>query len=104
MRIYHLLQRTAIFIVSGLFHLTATGQVRVSGTVYERSARFGMPGVSVMSTSGAGTVTDSSGHYTIKLFPGDSISFSYQRKATMKFPLKDIPTNRPFDMSLHVDI
>jgi hypothetical protein len=63
-----------------------------------------MPGVSVKSTSGAGTVTDSLGRYSIKLAYTDSISFSYQGKATQKFPLKEIPPNRPFDMSLHVDI
>lgn len=84
--------------------MSVTGQVKVSGTVYDRSARFGMPGVSVMSTSGAGAVTDSLGRYSIKLPATDSISFSYQGKATMKFAVKEIPFNRPFDMSLHVDI
>ncbi|PSL45596.1 hypothetical protein CLV51_104302 [Chitinophaga niastensis] len=104
MSTFNLLQKTTIFTLLVLFSLVASGQVRISGTVYERSARFGMPGVSVMSTSGGGTITDSSGHYSIKLHTTDSISFSYQGKATMKFPVKDIPTNRPFDMSLHVDI
>lgn len=82
----------------------ANGQVIIRGTVYERSARYGMSGVSVMSNSGAGTVTDSLGHYSIKLPITDSISFSWQGKPTQKFPVKDIPFNRPFDMSLHVDI
>lgn len=104
MKISNPLQKTALFIVFILFHLVTTGQVRINGTVYDRSARFGMPGVSVMSTSGAGTVTDSSGHYSIRMSSTDSISFSYQGKATMKFPVKNIPPNRPFDMSLHVDI
>ncbi|MET6996790.1 hypothetical protein [Chitinophaga defluvii] len=84
--------------------MSVSGQVKVSGTVYDRSARYGMPGVSVRSTTGAGTVTDSLGRYSIKLPLTDSISFSYQGKATMKFPVKEIPFNRPFDMSLHVDV
>ncbi|CAL1518652.1 hypothetical protein [Chitinophaga sp. MM2321] len=100
----NLLLRTAILIIAGLLPLLVAGQVRISGTVYERSARFGMAGVSVMSTSGAGAVTDSAGRYNIKLPLTDSISFSYQGKATMKFPVKDINLTRPFDMSLHVDI
>jgi len=87
-----------------LLHVVASGQVQIRGTVYERTARYGMSGVSVMSNSGAGTVTDSLGHYSIRLPATDSISFSYQGKATQKFPVKDIPFNRPFDMSLHVDI
>ncbi|MFY0255343.1 hypothetical protein ACDQ55_15460 [Chitinophaga sp. 30R24] len=99
------MQKILIFIVCVLLHLGAAAQtVRVSGTVYERSATFGMAGVSVMSTSGAGAVTDSLGHYSIKVSYTDSISFSYQGKATMKFPVKEIPFNRPFDMSLHVDV
>jgi hypothetical protein len=87
-----------------LLRLGASAQVYIHGTVYERSARYGMSGVSVMSTTGPGTVTDSVGHYSIKLPATDSISFSWQGKATQKFPVKDIPFNRPFDMSLHVDI
>jgi hypothetical protein len=34
----------------------------------------------------------------------DSISFSYQGKATQKFAVKEINALRPFDMSLHVDM
>lgn len=98
-------QKTVIFAVLVLSGGITYGQTRtIYGTVYERSARFGMPGVSVKGTSGAGAVTDSLGHYTIQLTNKDSISFSYQGKATMKFPVKDIQFNRAFDMSLHVDV
>ncbi|SFD15138.1 hypothetical protein SAMN05518672_101756 [Chitinophaga sp. CF118] len=104
MKTYNLLQKITIFTLLVLFRLAASGQVQINGTVYERSARYGMEGVSVRSTTGAGTITDSLGHYSIRLPLSDSISFSYQGKATQKFPVKDIPINRPFDMSLHVDI
>lgn len=101
----HLFLKTILFVVLVLLTGITNAQVRtVYGTVYERTARFGMPGVSVMGTSGAGAVTDSVGRYSIKLSYTDSISFSYQGKATMKIPVKEIPINRPFDMSLHVDI
>lgn len=101
----HLFLKTVLFVVLVLLTGITNAQVRtVYGTVYERTARFGMPGVSVMGTSGAGAVTDSVGRYSIKLSYTDSISFSYQGKATMKIPVKEIPINRPFDMSLHVDI
>jgi hypothetical protein len=53
----------------------ALGQVEVRGTVYDRSQLFAMPGVSVLGTSGGGTMTDSNGHYSIRANPGDSIYF-----------------------------
>jgi hypothetical protein len=99
-----ILKNITICMVLVLLRIVASGQVQIHGTIYERSARYGMSGVSVMSNSGTGTVTDSMGRYNIRLAMTDSISFSYQGKATQKFPVKDIPFNRPFDMSLHVDV
>ncbi|WP_441574927.1 hypothetical protein [Chitinophaga sp. RAB17] len=98
-----ILRTTVILSVFILFRLVSSGQVRIHGTTFDRSARFGLPGVSVMSNSGAGAVSDSAGHYSIVLPLTDSISFSYQGKATMKFAVKEINNNRPYDISLHVD-
>ena len=84
---------------------TATlGQVQVSGTVYDKSMMYGMRGVSVMGASGTGAITDSLGHYHIRLAIGDSIYFSYLGRSTSKFPVKDIPLGFPFDMSLEVAV
>src|ERR1700744_1625811 len=83
---------------------TAFGQVHITGTVYDESQRFAMVGVSVIGTSGAGTTTDSMGHYHISLPSGDSIFFSYLGKFTARFPVKDIPAGQPFDMELAVSI
>jgi hypothetical protein len=80
------------------------GQVEIKGTVYDRSQFYTLPGVSVQGTSGAGTMTDSLGRYHIRLMPGDSLYFSYLGKFTSKFPVKDIPSGYPFDMSLQVGI
>src|ERR1700694_546617 len=88
---------------SALLALTgpiAVGQVQIKGTVYDRTQRFGMRGVSVMGTSGAGTVTDSVGHYSIRLPSADSIYFSYLGRSTAKFPVRDLSPEQPFDMSL----
>jgi len=76
----------------------------VNGTVYDRSRYFAMPGVSVMGTSGQGTMTDSTGQYHIRVHPKDSIYFSYLGRATVKFPVKTIATNYPMDISLAVTI
>lgn len=82
----------------------AWGQLEVRGTVYDRSRYFAMPGVSVMGTSGQGTMTDSTGQYHLRVKPTDSIYFSYLGKATVKFPVKGIATNYPMDISLAVTV
>ena len=83
---------------------TAIGQVEVTGTVYDRSQLFVMPGVSVLGTSGKGTMTDSVGHYRIRLAAGDSIYFSYLGKFTHKYPVKNVLPGYPLDISLMVRI
>jgi hypothetical protein len=83
---------------------TAFGQVQITGTVYDESQRFAMVGVSVMGTSGVGTMTDSLGHYKIRLSSADSIFFSYLGKFTARFPVKDLAPGQPFDMALQVSV
>ncbi len=77
-------------------------KIEVKGTVYDRTQRNALEGVSVLSTSGLGTSTDSLGHYSLKLLPTDSIYFSYQNKPTAKFLVKSIEHSWEFDMSLQV--
>jgi hypothetical protein len=93
----------ALFLLT-LVSSEVSGQIVVNGTVYDRSRYFAMPGVSVMGTSGQGTMTDSTGQYHIRVHPKDSIYFSYLGKATVKFPVKSIATNYPMDISLAVTI
>ena len=81
-----------------------SGQIIVNGTVYDRSRYFAMPGVSVMGTSGQGTMTDSAGQYHIRVHPKDSIYFSYLGRATVKFPVKTIDAGFPMDISLAVTV
>lgn len=100
-----LLLKALLFTVSlGLAGPAVLAQVQINGTVYDKSLQYAMRGVSVMGASGTGTMTDSLGHYHIKLSAGDSIYFSYLGRATMKFPVKDIPAGLAFDMSLEVAI
>ena len=82
----------------------ATGQVEVSGTVYDRTQLFAMPRVSVLTNSGKGTMTDSIGHYSIRLAPGDSIYFSYLGKSTQKFVVKNGLAYYPLTISLAVTV
>lgn len=98
------LKKPLLAAVLPLIATAALAQSEVNGTVYDKSMMYGMRGVSVMGASGAGTVTDSLGHYHIKLAAGDSIYFSYLGRSTSKFPVKDIPAGFPFDMSLEVAV
>jgi hypothetical protein len=82
----------------------APAQIKISGTVYDASRAYPLPSVSVVSTSGSGTTTDSSGRYTITVRETDSISFSFLNRPTAKFPVRGIQNVFQFDISLHVPV
>ena len=72
----------------------------VSGTVYDITKRNPVEAVSVVSTSGRGTMTDSVGHYTLIVKETDSIYFSFLNKETIKYPIKNVPNLAAFDISI----
>jgi len=82
----------------------AFAQVKVSGRVYDMSRSVPLASVSVMSTSGTGTVTDSTGRYMIVAHENDSIWFSYLGKPTPKYPIQTIGNIHNFEVSLHVNV
>jgi hypothetical protein len=79
------------------------GQVTLHGTVYNMYRTAPLDRVSVISTSGRGTTTDSAGYYQITVPYDDSIYFSYLGRATVKYPVKDLNTLNSFDIALHVE-
>ncbi len=79
------------------------GQINLHGTVYNMYRTKPLEAVSVITSSGKGTTTDSNGYYFIVVKPEDSISFSYLGRLTAKFPISAINTNNSFDIALHVD-
>ncbi len=72
--------------------------------VYDSSRNNPLQAVSVISTSGAGTVTNADGVYEIMVSETDSIWFSYLNKPTMKFPIAKIANTLQFDISLQVNV
>ena len=84
--------------------LGAFAQLKVSGRVFDISRSIPLPAVSVLTTSGQGTITDSLGYYIIDVNEKDSIYFSYLNKPTAKFPVRAIPNFYSFDISLHVPV
>lgn len=91
-----------IFVTLAFENLPA--QIIVSGTVYDSSKLYVVPGVNVYSTSGLSATTDSLGAYHIQASKGDSISFFYMGKSTVKFPVETISNYNAFDISLRVKI
>lgn len=80
------------------------GYVTISGTVYDISARLPIEAVAVLSTSGNGTLTDSSGKYNITVKWTDSIWFSMLGKTTMKYPVDTIANVEQFNIMIHVRV
>lgn len=106
-----ILQRTffyiAAFIVFSLLAAppSAFAQTyKIRGVVYDSSRNYPLQSVSVLSTSGTGTVTNADGAYEIEVNERDSIWFSYLNKPTIKFPVLKIVNTLQFDISLQVNV
>jgi len=84
--------------------LAAHAQFTISGTVYDSTKIVPVKNVIVKSTSGAFTITDSTGQYAIFVTDKDSISFFYNDKPTVRFAVKQIQNLNEFDISLHVKV
>ena len=91
-----------LVVISGLHPCLA--QYKIRGTVYDSTRLNPLELVSVLSTSGKGTVTNSNGEYEIDVSEKDSIWFSYLNKPTVKFPVLSIATPYRFDISLQVSV
>lgn len=76
----------------------------IKGVIYDSSRNFPLEMVSVMATSGSGTVTNSDGYYEIRVTEKDSIWFSYLNKPTVKFAVLKISNPMQFDISLQVHV
>lgn len=92
-----------IFLALLISAAKVSGQVTVRGTVYNMYRTRPLDAVSVMSTSGRGTITDSNGNYSIVVNQNDSIYFSYLGRSTQKFAVREINHFVGFDIALHVN-
>jgi hypothetical protein len=99
------LRLIVLIILLQLLHVTEVlGQITISGTVYDSTKLYVVPGVIVSSTSGLQTTTDSLGAYHIGVSEKDSISFFFKGKSTVKFAVKSMTDYTAFDISLRVRI
>lgn len=96
-------KQTYVFVLVGLLCVSQLVHAQeIQGTVYDITQKIPLPFVSVMSTSGNGTQTDSMGFYSIRISKDDSIWFSYLEKHTPKYPVKTIANPAAFDISIQV--
>jgi hypothetical protein len=79
-------------------------QYKVKGHVLDSSRIFPIELVTVQSTGGKMTVTDTSGFYVIDVAEKDSIWFSYLGKPTPKYPVLKIADVTQFDIALRIKV
>lgn len=72
--------------------------------MYDSTRSYPVELVTVLSTSGRGTITNARGEYEIEVSEKDSIWFSYLNKPTVKFPVLKILTPLNFDISIQVNV
>ncbi len=76
----------------------------ISGTVSDYYSKKPLDAVTVQTSSGHYTISDSSGKYSIVVTRNDSVWFSYLNKQTMRYPIDTIAHPQNFDIALYVDV
>jgi hypothetical protein len=77
-------------------------QVLIQGKVFDISKKTPLESVAVLTTSGRGAITDSTGFYSLNARETDTVYFSYMGKNTNRFAVKDITERSNFNISIHV--
>jgi hypothetical protein len=105
------MRRFTFFITAKLWLLLLLGSFcasaqlkRVQGRVYDISEKMPLPLVSVITSSGRGAITDSTGFYSIEVTDKDSIWFSYLGKSTPPYLVSQIAYPAGFDISIRMKI
>ncbi len=98
-----LIRFIVLMLLNAILLSNASAQfITISGTVYDISARRPLEAVAVQSTSGRGTITDSTGRYLLTVKTTDSIWFSMIGKNTMKYAVDTISNTDAFNVMIHV--
>lgn len=77
---------------------------QLSGIVYDYYSKKPLEAVTVYTSSGNHSITDSLGKYSVTVTRNDSVWFSYFSKKTMKYPVDTITNFSDFEVALHVDV
>jgi hypothetical protein len=93
-----------IFLLAVTSNRASAQYFKLKGTVYDSTKTYPVSSVSVLSTSGKGTLTDAYGRYELDVKETDSVWFSYLNKPTIKYSIAKIFVSDQFDIALHVNI
>ena len=77
---------------------------KLKGVVFDSSKTYPLSSVTVLSTSGKGTITDVYGRYEIDVREKDSVWFSYLNKPTIKYSVAKVFDSERFDIALHINV
>jgi hypothetical protein len=91
-------------LLSVLFYCSFSQKLIVKGIVADKSKINAVKGVTVTSTSGKKTITDSLGRYSIEANLKDSLFFTYKNKPTEMFPVKKITNTDEFNISILINV
>ena len=91
-----------IAFLPAFFSLQVQAQYKVKGRVFDNTRLYTIESVSVESTSGKGTITDSLGYYELEVSENDTIWFSFLGKPTPKYPVAKMEDMSRFDISLNL--
>jgi hypothetical protein len=80
----------------------STAQYKVKGYVLDSSRSYPIESVTVQSTAGEISLTDTLGRYVIEVGEKDSIWFSFLGKSTPKYPVLKIADVNQFDIALRL--
>lgn len=86
------------------FPTEASAQYSVKGTVFDSSRQHTIESVTVISSSGKITSTDTLGRYQINVSEQDSIWFSFLGRPTPKYPVLKIADVTQFDIALNLNL
>ena len=79
-----------LFFICAGFNFTqiiSAQSIKLGGTVYDYFNKKPLDAVTVQTSSGSRTITDSKGKFAITAEQKDSIWFSYLSKNTQKYPI-----------------
>jgi hypothetical protein len=76
---------------------------KLHGTVYDFFSKHPLESVTVQTSSGINTITDSLGKFTISVSKNDSVWFTYLSKRTQKYPVDTIVNPSNFEIALYVE-
>jgi hypothetical protein len=90
-------------LLGALTGLVRAQSSKLQGTVYDYFSKKPLEAVTVQTSSGANTITDSSGKFSIDITKSDSVFFSFFSKKTLKYPVDTITNLSNFEIALYVD-